>query len=550
LIDLASGSMDGRIVDVVSGEIFHGRIEFSDGIIKSLRHTENDQKRLIIPGLIDAHIHIESSHLCPSRFAEAVVPHGTAAVVSDPHEIANVFGVRGIKFMIDDSKKCPLRCYFTAPSCVPATAFERSGAVITHEDIQEILSWPEVVALGEMMNYPGAAAGDEEILLKIRAAKKAKKPIDGHAPLVTGDTLRAYVSRGITTDHECTTSREAAEKHRLGMIIQIRQGTACKNLPSLKDFAKENPFMLVSDDRSAHDLLKGHLDMTIREAISLGIEPLRALRAATLYPAEHYNLPGGWLEEERAADFAIIDSFENFNVLETWIAGSRVAVANKPAFDTVPESIDIVLPPISKHADEFAIRSNGAKAKARIIVVVKDEIVTDRTSEWLTVSDNELLPDIDRDVLRISVVNRYENAPVSNGFVKGFGLKSGAIASTVAHDSHNCIVVGSDRNEMASAANLSLAKGGFTVFDKGRASQLELPIGGLMSNRPAIEVSRGIDKLLDHTRKLGCTISNPLMTLSFMSLLVIPKLKIGDRGLFDSEKFEFVDVIEEISNYH
>ncbi|MEM4263066.1 MAG: adenine deaminase [Thermoplasmata archaeon] len=544
---LGSGSIDGQIVDLISGEIFPGMIEFSDGVITRIKHLVSAPDRMIVPGLIDSHIHIESSHLCPSRFAEAVMPHGTTCVVSDPHEIANVFGIAGIRYMISDSKRSPLRCYFTAPSCVPATPFETSGACLTHKEVREILSWPEVVALGEMMNFPGAVSGDEEVMRKIEAAKEAGKPIDGHAPLLSGGDLSKYVSRGIRTDHECTSAREALEKHNLGMIIQVRNGTACKNLKALADFAKKHPFMLVSDDKSAHDLLRGHLDESIREAISLEIDPLSVLRAATLFPAEHYALPGGWFEEGRAADFAVIDGLESFNVMETWIAGKRVARNGKTEVKIDPIGFDLALPRLSKKPSDFSLRSGGTWAKVRVIVAQRDEIVTGCTEEWLRAEGGEVLPDSVRDILRISVVNRYRDAPVSNGFVKGFGLKRGAIASTVAHDSHNCIVLGIEKEHMSAAANASLETGGFALADEKGILMLELPVAGLMSTRSAEEVSESAKKLLAKAKELGCALPNPFMTMSFMSLLVIPKLKLGDRGLFDVEKFEFVDPVVEIS---
>jgi len=545
---LSEDGIEGHVVDVVSGEIFPGRVEFTEGVITDIAKLKSAPNRYLLPGLIDAHIHIESSHLCPSRFAEAVIPHGTTAIVSDPHEIANVFGMEGIKFMIRDSEKAPLRCFFTAPSCVPATPFETSGATLTHADVSEMLTWPEMVALGEMMNFPGAIAGDEEVLRKIDAAKKHGKPIDGHAPLLSGEDLKRYISLGITTDHECTDSGEAEEKHRAGMIVQVRQGSASRNLPALAEFAKAYPFMLVSDDKSAHDLLRGHMNLALREAVSLGIEPLKALRATTLLPAKHYGLPGGWLEPGRAADIAVVDDLQSFRALETWIAGIRVATDGRPEFSVEPEAISKSLPRIEKQPRDFAQYAHGKWAKIRAIVAMSDEIVTGRTEAWLPVHENEVLPNVDRDLLRISVINRYKDAIVSNSFVTGFGLREGAMASTVAHDSHNCVTVGVDKEQIAEAANASLEKGGFSVAGRGRISRLELPIGGLMSDRPAGEIAGALDRLLEHIKELGCGLSSPFMTLSFMSLLVIPSLKLGDRGLFDVDRFEFVNPVVEVSD--
>lgn len=546
---MSIGHLRGKIVEVRSGSIFPGMIEFEDGKISRITRTEDAPDLLfVVPGLIDAHIHIESSHLCPSRFAEAVVPHGTTAVVTDPHEIANVFGMDGVRYMIRDSKIAPLRIFFTAPSCVPATAFETSGAVLAHEEVSEILSWPEVVALGEMMNYPGAVSGDEEVLLKIGAAKKIGKPVDGHAPMLSGEDLERYAGRGITTDHECTGEEEAEEKSAAGMIVQIRQGSASKNLPALAGFAKEHPFMLVSDDRSAHDLLRGHIDHTLREAVRLGIDPMNVLRAVTIRPAIHYDLPGGWFEKGRAADFVLFRDLEGFEVTETWIAGQRVAKDGKPLFDVNPERLDRRLPRIAKSAAEFEIGSSGRRVNARAICAIEGEIVTESSSVQLDVKNGVIAPDVENDVLRLAVINRYGEAPVANSFVIGFGLREGAIASTVAHDSHNCIVVGVETETMAETANMSLEHGGFSVSGDGRSSRLELPIAGLMTDRPAEEVAEATDRLLAHAREIGCRLSSPFMTLSFMSLLVIPKLKLGDRGLFDVERFQFVEPVTVIAD--
>jgi len=546
--EVASGYLEGQIVDVVTGEIYPGRIAFSDSIITTIDRLGTAPQQFLIPGFIDGHIHIESSHLSPSRFSEAIMPHGTTAIVSDPHEIANVFGMDGVRFMINDSKNSPMRCFFTAPSCVPATPFETSGAVLTHHEVAEMLTWPEMVALGEMMNFPGAVAGDDDVLKKIEAAKSNGKPVDGHAPLLSDQDLRKYISRGITTDHECTSSDEALEKFEAGMIIQVRQGSASKNLAALAEFAGDHPFMLVSDDRSAHDLLRGHMDQTLREAVSMGIEPMRSIVAATLLPARHYDLPGGWFEAGRAADFAVVDDLKDFIVRETWIAGEKVAHHGETVIPIEHETISRKLPEIRKRTVDFELKSKGERTKVRTIMALRDEIVTEKGENWLAIGNGVVTPDPGRDILRLSVVNRYAQAPTANGFIEGFGLREGAIASTVAHDSHNCIVVGVDTKEMAEAANASLETGGFSVVGAGKSSRLELEIGGLMTADSAAKVSEGIDGLLEHASEIGCPLTNPFMTLSFMSLLVIPKLKLSDRGLFDVEKFDFVETIIEVSD--
>jgi len=536
--------IEGNLVDVRHKKIFPAKITQKDGVITSVEHVQGKYDGYLIPGLIDSHIHIESSLLCPSRFAEAVVPHGTTAVVTDPHEIANVLGIQGIEYMSKDSKTVPLRVYFTAPSCVPATPFETSGAVIGPAEIEQLLAREDFVALGEMMNYPGAINHDPNVMAKLEAANKAGKPVDGHAPLLTGADLKEYVSLGISTDHECTSSEEAREKCSLGMKIMIRDGSASKNLEALAAFAKKHEFLLVSDDKDVSDLMQGHIDMSLSYAVALGIDPIHALKAATLNPAIHYSLPLGVVEPGRKADIVKVTDLESFNVEDVYINGELVASGGVAKFDIKPKEMVNQFVLQRKVPSDFEIIADSPYVEARIIGLVKDEIVTDSLTAMLRTENGKVIPDLEHNIAKISVINRYHDAPVANGFVKGFGIKSGAISSSVAHDSHNIIVIGADAEDMAIAANTIITEGGgFGVSYAGKTSVLNLRVAGLMCTKPAAEVKRVLDMLQAKVKELGCALHNPFMTMSFLSLLVIPKLKLGDKGLFDVGTFQFVDVL-------
>ncbi|MBN1677072.1 MAG: adenine deaminase [Candidatus Thermoplasmatota archaeon] len=536
--------IEGNIVDVRHKRVFPGRVEFENGLVKSVEEVSAKYDTYLIPGLIDAHIHIESSLTVPSRFAEAVVPHGTTAVVTDPHEIANVLGMQGIDYMVKDSKTVPLRVYFTAPSCVPATPFETAGAALGPAEIEQLLSRPEFVALGEMMNYPGAIRKDPEVISKIDVAKKLAKPIDGHAPMVTGADLKEYIGLGISTDHECSSAEEAREKHDLGMRIMVRQGSASKNLIPLIPFAKQNEFILVSDDKNVSDLLAGHIDRTLSLAVASGVDPLHALRAATINPALHYGLPIGAIEPGLAADIVRVRDLRNFEAEEVYIGGELVAANGIPKFEVKPKEMVSQFILQRRTPSDFEIPAAGPMAEVRVIGLIPDELTTKHLTATLMVENGKVMPNLEQDIVRIAVVNRYKDAPVSNGFVKGFGLKRGSIASSVAHDSHNIIVVGVQSEEMAVAVNALIGEsGGFCVNADGKCSMLNLRVAGLMCTRPVSEVKRMLDSLVQKAKEMGCALEDPFMTLSFLSLLVIPSLKIGDRGLFDVEDFQFVDVI-------
>ncbi len=534
-------TIEGNVVDVIRGGTFAARVFHERGVITRVEPAPGPFAGFLLPGFIDAHIHIDSSLLCPSRFAEAVVPFGTTAVITDPHEIANVCGLPGIDYMRRDAAAAPLRVFFTAPSCVPATAFEASGASLGAAEVDALLREPDVVALGEVMNYRGAIDGDPDLTAKIGAARRAGKPVDGHCPMLTGEDLRRYVRLGITTDHESTTAEEAAEKHALGMRIFVREGSAAKNLEALAPFAKDHPFCLVSDDKLAIDLHAGHLDRCLARAVSLGIDPLHAVRSVTLRPAGHYGLPLGAIAEGRRADIVKVRDLSGFSVEEVYVGGTRVAQGGRALFAPRPAGMDFPFPVRERRPEDFIVRASGGAAAVRVIRLIRDQIVTGSETAVLRTAGGAVLPDPERDVLAISVVNRYRDAPVATGFVGGFGLAAGAMASSVSHDSHNLIVVGTGAREMADAVNaLIRASGGLCFSRDGTTALLPLPIAGLMSAAAPDDVRDRLGLLQRAVREAGCALPCPFMTLSFLSLLVVPHLKIGDRGLFDVDAFRFV----------
>ncbi len=534
--------IEGNIVDVVTGRVFPGRIFHDRGVITRVDPAAGSFSGYLLPGLLDAHIHIDSSLLCPSRFAEAVVPRGTTAVITDPHEIGNVLGIPGISAMREDVATVPLRVFFTAPSCVPATPYETSGASIGVEDVETLLRESDVVALGEVMDFRRAIGGDPGILAKIRAAIRAGKPIDGHSPMLTGEDLRKYAGLGIATDHECTSAAEAHEKHSLGMRILVREGSVAKNLAALAPFAKEHDFCLVSDDMAAPDLLEGHLDRSLSRAVSLGIDPLHAVRAATVTPARLYGLPLGAIEAGRLADIIKVRDMSAFSVEEVYIGGRIVARDGLPNFTASPVCGSRPFPVSPKRPADFSVTVPGCTAVVRVIDLIRDELITGSGTATLPAKGGRVIADPDRDVLLVSVVNRYRDSPIANGFVRGFGMKKGAMASSVAHDAHNIIAVGSDREEMARAVNAVIRESGGLCFTRGETSlHLPLPIAGLMSTEPAGTVRDRLSLIHAETRAAGCRLAQPFMTMSFLSLLLIPRLKIGDRGLFDVDAFRFVD---------
>ena len=569
-------SFTAYILDIVHDNIYPARITVENGLFKEVtpisvdESTKVDVRGLMIPGFIDAHIHIESSMITPAQFAKIAVRHGTTGVVCDPHEIANVLGIEGVEAMIENANTVPFNFYFTAPSCVPATGFETSGAILDSSDIEYLLKKDEIVALGEMMNFPGVINGDEEVLKKLAFARQYKKPIDGHAPLLSREDLNKYIAQGISTDHECSNIKEAFEKKMKGMKIMVRDGSSAMDMEGLFNIDEgpeliENPEILgnifrdifekkiyspmfdfiVSDDKHPNDLIKGHLNKSIKKAVDFGIDILKAISMVTVNPAYHYNLNSGVIEPGAKADYVIIDSLYDFNVLETYIGGECVFDGENVLFDAPDVEYRNSIKASKKTASDFDVHCDGDECEVNVIECSDGDLLTKKSAARLLTKDGVVQPDIYQDVLKIAVVERYGKGNVANAFIKGFGLKKGAIASSVAHDSHNIIVVGYDSQEMADAVNMVIDDmGGISVVSEDFADSLPLPIAGLMSNKDAFAVSDKLAILHKMVAALGCQLEAPFMTMAFMALLVIPSIKISDQGLFDGDSFEFMDVIK------
>lgn len=540
---MGKGMIEGNFVDVVSGDIFPARLTLYEDHLVRITERPVSKQHYIIPGILDSHIHIESSKLCPSRFAEVAIPHGVTAVIADPHEIANVMGMEGINYMVTDGSGVPMRFYFTAPSCVPATPWETSGAVIGWRDVREMLEKDQFVALGEVMNYPGVVNEDPNIIGKIEVAKLLAKPIDGHCPELSGDDLQKYIFAGISTDHECTTLDEAMEKYDRGMTIMVREGSASRNMKDLMPFAREHECFLVTDDMEADELVKGYMDKRLRLAVEYGMDPIHAIRAVTLWPARHYGLPIGRVEVGFPLDFVIVKDLESFEVKEVYIGGRIVAKDGKPLFGVTPKEVHPAIFHQKRSPEEFLIPFSGERARVRVIKVMPNQIESLASEAELPVMNGFIRPDPLKDIAIIAVANRYWEAPLTVGFVKGFGLKRGAIASTVAHDSHNIVAVGADPSSLARAVNQVSRVGGYVATDGFREAFLELDVAGLMSSSFSKNVVEKDKEVLELVRDMGCQLPSPFMTLSFQCLLVIPELKISDRGLFDSKNMSFVDPI-------
>jgi len=538
----------GNIVDVIGQRIFKGVIVVRNSKIIAIREEDNNESCFILPGLIDAHIHIESSMLVPSEFARLAVVHGTIGSVSDPHEIANILGVEGIRFMIQNGSEVPFKFYFGASSCVPATGFETAGAKIGLAELDELLQSEDVLYLSEMMNFPGVIYDDEEVAQKLALAKKYRKPIDGHAPGLRGEDVKKYIGAGISTDHECYTLEEAIEKISHGMKILIREGSAAKNFEDLSPLIQQYPdkVMLCSDDKHPNDLASGHINELVKRAFDLGYDKMKVLRTATYNPIKHYNLQAGLLQKGDAADFIIVDELKTFNVLATYVNGRKVAENGKSLISPVKViSVNkFHANPIKK--EDIVLKPAGKKI--RVIKATDGQIVTGELICDATVRDNEVTTDLENDVLKIVVVNRYTPASLAVGFVHGFGLKSGAIASSIAHDSHNIIAVGTNDKSIVDAINsIVSSQGGIAVVSEDGLDMLRLPVAGIMSDQDGYQVAKqydGMDKLV--RTKLKSELSAPFMTLSFMALLVIPDLKLSDKGLFDGKKFSFISLFEKL----
>lgn len=532
--------LEGFIVDVCQKRIFQGSVTWENGRITSINEHATEQKQYILPGLVDAHVHIESSMLIPSEFARMAVVHGTVATVSDPHEIANVLGMEGVQYMIDNSKKVPFHFHFGAPSCVPATRFETAGASIGPEEVKALLEQDDIFYLAEMMNYPGVLFKDPEVMEKIRIAKEIGKPIDGHAPGLKGDQAEQYIAAGISTDHECFTLEEALDKLRFGMKIIIREGSAAKNFEALIDLFDTHPaqLMFCSDDKHPDDLIKGHINQLVLRAQAQGKDLMDILRAVTVNPVAHYGMKNGLLREGDSADMVVVDHLETFNVLQTYVAGQLVAEAGKSLIEHVEERAVNYF-----NCDTITsgmLQMPLAAGTHRAIKILDQQIVTEETA--YEHAGGDFIANTESDFLKIVVVNRYQNAPIAKAIVHASGLQLGAIASSVAHDSHNIIAIGCNDDDLADAVNAVInEKGGVAAANKGQQKVVGLPVAGLMSHGDGYQVAADYETL-DHwvTAELGCSLTSPYMTLSFLALLVIPKLKLSDKGLFDGEKFAFV----------
>lgn len=546
----------GIIVDAVSRRQFKGEITVENGKIVSIKEKEHNNEQYILPGLVDSHVHIESSMTVPSVFARMAVAKGTVAVVSDPHEIANVMGEEGIEFMLEDSKKTPLKIYFGVPSCVPATPFESAGAVLDANAVDHLLARNDLHYLSEMMNFPGVILGFSEVMAKLESAKKYGKVIDGHAPGLKGADLQKYIGAGISTDHECFEYEEAVEKIKLGMKILIREGSSARNFETLYPLIDEYPdsIMLCTDDSHPDTLIhEGHIDKLIRRGQGKGLDIYNLIRAAVFNPVEHYGLNVGLLREGDPADFIIVDNLKSFNVLSTFIGGEYVYDKGKVLFplEKVPaknvfnrnkisiDDVKLALPPGEAGKEEEKIEEK----KIRVIVARDGELVTGEELAVPKMENGNLVSDPARDILKIVVLSRYSDDPVQIGFIKNTGLKKGAIASSIAHDSHNIIAVGATDEDIVEAVNrLVENKGGIVVGTPGDLLDLPLKVAGLMSTLTGEEVASRYHLLNEKAKRLGTSLESPFMTLAFMSLLVIPELKLGDKGLFDVTKFEFVNL--------
>lgn len=537
---MSSFTVSGHIVDLVQNRIFPGTVQVEKGKIASITEGPPADSQYILPGFIDSHIHIESSMLVPSEFARLAVVHGTVATVSDPHEIGNVLGVDGVRYMIHNSKKVPFHFYFGASPCVPATSFETAGARITPEDIRALFEEDGLKYLSEMMNFPGVLHKDPDVMEKISIAKSLGRPIDGHAPGLMGEQAREYIMAGISTDHECIELEEALDKINYGMKILIREGSAAKNYEALRPLIKLHPrqVMFCNDDKHPNELVKGHIDELVRRSVSLGYELMDVLRCACLHPILHYHLDVGKLQKGDPADFIIVDNLRDFKVKATYIQGRLVAKDGKTLIDRVPVETINHFHCSPKSASDFAVKASGKQIQ--VIQAIPGELVTGSLALPAAISHGQYVTDTSRDILKLVVVNRYEAAPPAIAFIKGFGLKQGALASCIAHDSHNIIAVGVDDESLCKAVNAVIeSKGGIAVVENGKAAALPLPVAGLMSADEGYQVAKSYESINKRALGLGTSMPDPFMTLSFMALLVIPSLKLSDRGLFDGKAFKF-----------
>ena len=536
--------IQGQFIDIPNRRIYPVSVRVENGKIAQIEKIEpNPELPFLMPGFIDAHVHVESSMLVPSEFARLAVVHGTVATVSDPHEIANVCGMAGVEYMIENGKQVPFKFYFGAPSCVPATPFETAGGEINAKDIENLMSRPEIHYLAEMMNWPGTVHRDPVVMEKIRISQKYGKPIDGHAPGLKGDLAAKYISAGPSTDHECFTAEEAEDKLKLRMKISIREGSAAKNFEALIDLIDAYPEMIMfcSDDKHPDNLAISHINKLAARAVAKGKDLFGVLRAACLTPISHYSLNVGQVREGDPADFILVKDLMEFKVIATYIDGEKVAENGKTLISSIKNEIINNFETSLKSPEDFRLKASGTKV--RVIEALDGQLITPEIQGEILVKNGFAESNPDEDILKITVVNRYQNAAPAVAFIKNFGLKTGAIASSVGHDSHNIIAVGIDEESICKAVNLIIkAKGGVSAVSERKEEILPLPVGGIMSDADGYEVAKAYTRIDWMAKEMGSKLNSPFMTLSFMALLVIPDLKLSDKGLFNGQRFEFTEV--------
>lgn len=538
-------TLSGQYVDIAGKKIFPAELSIQNGIIKHITPCENAPSHFIMPGFIDSHVHVESSMLIPSSFARLAVVHGTIGTISDPHEIANVCGIEGVHYMIENGKKVPFHFFFGAPSCVPATIFETAGAAINSDQVAELLANKDVYYLSEMMNFPGVLYKDQEVMKKINAAHKAGKPVDGHAPGLMGEQAKQYIQAGISTDHECFTIKEAVDKLSFGMKILIREGSAAKNFEALYELLDDHPSstMLCSDDKHPDSLLEGHINVLCARAVAKGINVFNVLRAACINPVLHYKLPTGQAQIGDPANLIVVEDLTHFKVKETYINGELVAAAGKSLIPFVQEEVinQFEAQPINELSIQVGKKEYPSNKSGLIPVIeaIDGQLITNCLWMEAHIKNDMIISNTNDDILKMVVYNRYFNAPPKIAFIKNFGFKEGAIASTVAHDSHNIIAVGVDDESIVKAINLVIAqKGGISCVNSSNQKVLGLPVAGLMSVEDPYIVAQAYTQIDQMAKALGSPLGSPFMTLSFMALLVIPHLKLSDKGLFDGDGFK------------
>lgn len=541
-----SFKISGKLVDVVCRRTYNAQISVVNGKIAEITESEKEYENYILPGFVDSHVHIESSMLIPTGFARAAVKNGTVATVSDPHEIANVMGVEGVKYMIENGKKTQFKFYFGAPSCVPATPFETSGALIDSNAIRDLMNDPDIYYLAEMMNFPGVIYNDDEVIRKIQYAHDVNKPVDGHAPGLSGEGLEKYAAQKISTDHECTNVNEAIAKIERGIKIQIREGSAAKDFENLFPLLLSHPkdVMFCTDDCHPDDLVKGHINKTVSRAVKKGADIYDVLAAATINPKEHYNLNTGLLQVGNPADIAIVNNLEDFDVIKTYIDGNLVFNEGDVLLDIFHEE------PINNfNCNKLSVADIGVPAKGgkmQVIVAKDGDLLTGKEIVKPKLENNLAVSDLERDILKIVVLNRYIDSKPQVGFIKNFNLKQGAIAGSIAHDSHNIIAIGTNDQDIVNAINKVIDNtGGIVAISGKQYKDLKLDVAGLMSTGEAEDVAKQYHEVHNMAKEFGSKLTAPFMTMAFMALLVIPELKIGDKGLFDVSKFDFTSLFVE-----